>query len=390
MTSSLLNGVHDARRLHALRAVAFVSLASLVALVGACTPNETRESADAAAPLDSGATSACASNVPSVHEAVKSTLEQNPLDTLGYVPFAEDGCGLVYVSSAGQLTRLDFETGAREELEKGSRPSARDGVVAWEANDETGRGVVRVRVGRGAPITVPGTYKKAFEPRVGPDAVVFTFTNGDPGRDDADMDVALYTPSTGAVSVIAEGPGQQRFASVSRGQVAYTDFAEDPTGTFSLTEARSADVVVVDRATRVATRRAAEGKQAFPLLDDDGFLLYTDFGAIHPEPKFEGGYAFKLGKVDAPIALDRVVHAGSRVTSSIPWVQPSLGHGYVTWIESDHTLLRRSVALGETPREIGTAPNGFVGVVDGALATFVATRTPSSGPSEIFVEARKR
>ncbi len=387
MTSSLLHRVHDRRRLRARRALAFVSL---FALTSACTPSKSQAIPDASEPLDAGAISACTSRASTVHETLKSTLDQNPLDTLGYVPFAEDGCGLVYVSSSGKLTRLDFETGAREELEKGSRPSARDGVVAWEATDETGRGVVRVRIGRAAPITVPGTYKKAFEPRVGPDAVVFTFTNGDPGRDDADLDVALYTPSTGAVTVIAEGPGQQRFASVSRGHVAYTDFSEDPTGTFSLTEARNADVVVVDRATRVATRRAAEGKQAFPLLDDDGFVLYTDFGAIHPEPKFEGGYAFKLGKLDTPVSLDRVVHAGSRVTSSIPWVQPSLAHGYVTWIEADRTLLRRSVALAEAPREIGTSPTGFVGVVDGALAAFVASRTQSSGPTEIVVEAQKR
>jgi hypothetical protein len=390
MTTSPLPHVHPtrslpSRRLHAWNALA---LGALVGVLGACTPGKSQPSSEAGEPADAATTSACASKASSVHEALKSTVEQNPLDPLGYVPFAEDGCGLVYVSSSGRIVRIDFESGAREELEKGSRPSARDGVVAWEAVDETGRGVVRVRVGRGAPVTVPGTYKRAFEPRVGPDAVVFTFTNGDPGRDDADMDVALYTPSTGAVTVLAEGPGQQRFASVSRGHVAYTDFSEDPSGTFSLTEARNADVVVMDRATRVVTRRAAEGKQAFPLLDDDGFLLYTDFGAIHPEPKFQGGYAFKLGKVDAAVSLDRVVHAGSRVTSSIPWVQPSLAHGYVTWIEADRTLLRRSVSLGEAPREIGTSPTGFVGVLDGALAAFVATR--ASGPNEIFVEARGR
>ena len=338
---------------------------------------------------DASPSPVCAARAFEVREALPSTFSQNPLDPLGYMPFAEDGCGLVYVTKTGRLTRLAFDTGEREELEPSfaaSRPSARDGTLAWEAIDANGRGVVRVRVGAAPPITVPGTYSKAFEPRVGPDGVVFTFTNGNPTREDADMDVAVYTPSTGVVTVVAEGPGQQRFGAIARGHVAYTDFAEDPKGAFSLTETRIADVVVVDRATRAATRRAAPGKQAFPLLDDEGFLLYTDFGEIHPEPKFNA-YAFKLGKANDPVANDRVVHEGSKISSSIPWVQPSLAHGFVSWIESDQKLLRRATSLAEAPRTVATVQGGFIGVVDGNLAAFVAART--SGTGGIYVEARE-
>lgn len=323
-----------------------------------------------------------------MREALPSTLHRNPLDPLGYMPFAEDGCGLVYVAKTGRLTRLAFDTGQREEIDptfSAGRPSARDGIVAWEAIDGSGRGVVRVRVGTASPVTIPGTYTRAFEPRVGPDAVVFTFTNGDPVREDADLDVAVYTPSTGSVTIVAEGPGQQRFGAIARGHIAYTDFSEDPTGAFSPTETRVADVVVVDRATRAASRRTSPGKQAFPLVDDEGFLLYTDFGAIHPEPKFNG-YAFKLGKVEAPASQDRVVHEGSLISSTVPWVQPSLAHGFVSWIESDSRLLRRTTSLIEAPREVATSQDGFIGVVDGNLAAFVAARTLATGG--IYVEAR--
>lgn len=346
---------------------------------------------DATTPTDGGtAPTGCAARALAVREALPASAADNPLDPLGYMPFAEDGCGLVYVSGQDRrLYRLAFDTGERVELEslsRPTRPSARDGLVAWEAVDAAGRGVVRVRVGGGEPITIPGAYTRAFEPRVGVDAVVYTFTRDDPERDDADLDVAVFTPSTRTVAVVGGGPGQQRFGALGRGRVAYTDFAEDPTGVFSRTEPRAADVVVVDLATGERTVRSAPGKQAFPLIDDDGLLLYTDFGAVHPEPKF-GTYSIKVGRFNAPVASDRVVHERPTIGSATPWIQPALGQGFVSWVEDDARLFVRATSLESPPTLLSTRASGFVGVVHGGLAAYVAARSETSR-GQVFVESR--
>lgn len=347
-------------------------------------------SADASGATDAtDAPSACTARALVVREALPASANDNPLDPLGYVPFAEDGCGLLYVSAQDRrLYRLAFDTGERAQadtLARAARPSARDGLAAWEAVDESGRGVVRVRVGDAAPITVPGAYTRAFEPRVGVDAVVYTFTRDDPESETADLDVAVFTPSTRTVTVVGEGPGQQRFGAIAKGRVAFADFSEDPTGAFSSTAARAADVVVVDLATGARTARKAPGEQAFPQLSDDGVLLYTDFGEAPPEAK--GTYRVMLGRVDAPVAADRGVHERATIGSSAPWLQPSLREGFVAWIEDDTLLLRRGVALDAAPTVVATYPAGLVGVAQGGLAAYVAARSPSA-PSQVFVESR--
>jgi len=279
-----------------------------------------------------------------------------------------------------------LDTGVRTELDPtfpaAARPSARHGVVAWEATDRNGRGIVRVKVGDAEPVTVPGDFARAFEPRAGRDAVVFTFTNGNPSAEDADMDVAIFTPSTGKVTVVAEGPGQQRFGAIADGLVAYADFSEDPRGHFSLDRACDADVVVKDRATGAITRRVLPGKQAFPLLDDDGTLLYVDFGAVHPEPKFHA-LALKIGKArDTP--SDRRVHDAEKIGGATPWIQPSLRNGYVSWLEQDTRLYRRSSGLTEPQQLVARADVGFLGVASGSTAIFVASQRAGG----VFVEAR--
>jgi hypothetical protein len=245
---------------------------------------------------------------------------------------------------------------------------------------------VRVRVGDAAPVTVPGAYTRAFEPRVGVDAVVYTFTRDDPESEAPDLDVAVFTPSTRTVTVVGEGPGQQRFGAIAKGRVAFADFSEDPTGAFSTTAPRAADVVVVDLATGARTARLAPGAQVFPRLSDDGLLLYADLGEGLPEPKV-GTYRVMLGRVDAPIAADRAVHDRPSIASSTPWLQPSLHDGFVAWIEDGTQLLRRGVALDAAPTVVATHPAGLVGVAQGGLAAYVAARSPSA-PSQVFVESR--
>ncbi len=326
------------------------------------------------------ASAQCIEGATKVREPLDGSFADNPLDPVGYMPFAEDGCGIVQVSKGGKLQRVSFDTGEREDLEtsfsRASRPSARHGIVAWEAVDKNGRGIVRVKVGRAEPVTIPGSYAKAFEPRVGRDAVVFTLTYGNPDREDADTDVAVFTPSSGDVEIVASGPGQQRFGAIADDLVAYADFSEDPRGHFSLDDASSADIVVVTRSTKVTNRRVLPGKQAFPLLDDDGTLLYVDFGAVHPEPKFHA-LSLKVGKARGAADADRRVHATERIGGNIPWVQPSLRDGFVSWIEDDMQLFRRPVSLATPQVLVARADSGFVGVASGSLATFVASRARS-------------
>lgn len=374
---------------------------SFVAALGACggsvsaTPGSAEAGADdAALGADGGdggvLPSACTARALVVREALPASANANPLDPLGYLPFAEDGCGLLYVSGQDRrLTRVAFDTGEHTQvdtLSRAARPSARDGLAAWEAVDAAGRVVVRVRVGDGAPFTLPGAYTKAFEPRVGVDAVVYTFTRDDPESEAADLDVAVFTPSTRTVTVVGEGPGQQRFGALAKGRVAFADFAEDPSGAFSSTEVRAADVVVVDLASGARTVRNAAGEQVFPQLSDDGLLVYLDLGEAPPEPKL-GAYRVLLGRADDPSAADRVVHTPATLDAKTPWLQPSLRDGFVAWIEDDTTLLRRAVALDATPVVVATHSAGLVGVAQGGLAVYVAARSPTA-PSQVFVESR--
>ncbi len=362
---------------------------------GGVTSSVDAGSADASSPEagegpDARPTTPCSANALVVREALPASAGDNPIDPLGYLPFAEDGCGLVYVSGQDRrLYRVAFDTGERlalETLSRPTRPSARDGLVAWEAIDEGGRGVVRVRVNGAEPITIPGAYTRALEPRVGVDAVVYTFTRDDPESETADMDVAVYTPSTRTVTVVAEGPGQQRFGAVAKGRVAFTDFSEDPTGAFSRLVPRAADVVVVDLASGTRTTRRAPGKQAFPQLSDDGTLLYTDFGEVHPEPK-TSSYAIKLGRFDAPVGTDRTVHERATIGSATAWIQPALTGGFALWVEDDTRLLRRPATLDSPATLVATHPAGFVGASEGDLAAYVAARSQTA-PGQVFVESR--
>ncbi|APR85636.1 Hypothetical protein A7982_10985 [Minicystis rosea] len=279
--------------------------------------------------------------------------------TLGYPPYAVDGCSLAYVTTSGALRLRDLAGGGEKVLaeapEAPRRPAIAGDLVAWEAEVD-GKVVVRVRDAKGT-VTIAGDFDHAGEPRVAADAVVFTgFREAD---DDGDTDVFLFTPSTGAVTVVASGPAQQRFADVSTTHVAWTDFAEDPDGTFGADSIDVADVVVLDRGTNTATTRKLEGKQAFPMLGAAGKIAYLDWGLVHPEPKFSA-YGIRLGPLGGDGSDDADV---ANLTTQILYVRPVTRGDRIAWVTTDgagSSLQERRVDLESPEETVNVFPSGDV------------------------------
>jgi hypothetical protein len=267
--------------------------------------------------------------------SVASLSGNNPLDPLGYPPYALDGCTLVYASSSGDLRLRNLSTGDESPLAPASdqprRPAIAGGLVAWEAV-VGGKSMVRAWAG-GQTTTIAGPFDHAGEPRVTSDAVVFTawLTPDDAGDD---TDVYLYLPASAQLVPVATGWGQQRFADVSASRVAVSDFSEDPTGAFSDTTHRNADVVVFDRSTLAKTVRHLAGKQAFPMLGSGDRLAYLDWGFVTPEPKFSA-YVIRSGTVAADPTTDGNVEGSGQVTVMVntPWTRPSVHGNSVEWID---------------------------------------------------------
>ena len=256
-------------------------------------------------------------------------------DPLGYPPYAIDGCTLVYIAPAaggGALHRRDLATGVDTLLEVAAkhprRPALAGSVIAWERDGEAD-GSSGVSVQLTEPETRTRLFEQAGEPRAAGDAVVFTkFLGAGPG---GDTDVFLYDVASDTTSPIASGPGQQRFADVSTTHVALTDFSEDPQGAFNESGSIS-DVIIVDRKSGQATPRKAPGKQAFPLLGSDGLVVYLEWGAVHPEPKF-GEFWLKAGNIAAPVTADFNVKQDGPVSTNPAYVRPSLHGVHVDFID---------------------------------------------------------
>lgn len=256
-------------------------------------------------------------------------------DPLGYPPYALDGCTLVYVAPAdggGALHVRNLASGDDRELEpaasKPRRPTLSGDVLAWEIGDDT-TSQVRVRY-QGNTKTLSGNFVHAGEPRATDDAVVFTGFLGPNAIDDTD--VYLYDVHADTLSAVAAGPGQQRFADVSPTHVAVTDFSEDARGYFDPFDS-VADVLVIDRQSGAATPRKRPGKQAFPLLGSDGALIYLDWGAVHPEPKFSE-FGLRAGVLDGPLDADYDVKPNAAIHTDPAYVRPSLHGQHVDFVDT--------------------------------------------------------
>lgn len=311
------------------------ALAALAAC-GEGAPETTSTSTSTASPTPScGAASAAGIDV------AASDPYGGPPFALGYPPYAIEGCSLAYVTPKGELRLRDLTTGEERALEgaaaKPRRPAIAGDLLAWEVT-EGGRDAIRVR--DGATIaTIQGAFEHAREPRVAKGAVVFSAWRGPSDADDTD--VMLYEPASGAVTLIAGGPGQQRFADVSDTHVAWTDFA----GAFGGAD-DTADIVVLDRAGGVEVRRSREGKQAFPALGAEGKIAYLDWGLVHPEPKFSE-YEIRVGALSGDGGGDALA---AHVVTQVPYLRPAARGDHIFWLsappaDGGMALMRRSVDL---------------------------------------------
>ena len=299
----------------------------------------------------------------------------NPLDPLGYPPYAIDGCTLVYVaatsaSGAGALMLRDLGTGAETMLDPASasprRPSISGDMIAWETKD----GVVG-RKG-GTTYRLAGFAYPAGEPRATDDAIVFTAFLQPHG----DSDVYLWIPGDArAPQAIATGPGEQRFADVSATLVAVSDFSEDPTGAFDDARLSLADIVVYDRATLTKTIRHVDGKQAFPMLSRSGQLGYLDWATVHPEPKLSQ-WALRVGNALSPPAGDANAKGTGTVLTNTPYVRPSVRGAFLEWVDESagtSALFRRPIDLS-APATTALSGVALLGPVAGESVTVVGTQ----------------
>ena len=224
---------------------------------------------------------------------IATTMGANPLDPLGYPPYAADACQLAYVAADGSLVLRDLTAGGdvtiADASEKPRRPSVAGGIVAWEATIAS-KDVVRWRDRAGNASTIDGTFARAGEPRAASDAIAFTaWMTADP---QGDTDVLLFSIEGKTLATIGTGSAQQRFADIDATRIAFTDFSEGgPTGAFEpdlMSDAgySPSDVVVYDRGTKSLTVRPHSGKQAFPLLVAGGLVAYLDWDRVRPLPKF--------------------------------------------------------------------------------------------------------
>jgi hypothetical protein len=229
-----------------------------------------------------------------------------------------------------------------DESETPRRPTLRGDILAWEAT-LAGKSVVRIKVGAKPVITMKGVFQHAGEPRAGEAGVAFTawMTTDELG----DTDVYLYDRATGATVPIATGPAQQRWADVSATHVAYSDFVEDPDGTFGNDSKDVCDIGLVELATMKKTTYAKPGKQAYPMLGSSGYAVFLEWPADHPEPKNvfyslrSWGFA---GATQPDVELSQVIHNDSF------YARPATRDGVVTWVASapQDTLFRVAVEGG--------------------------------------------
>jgi hypothetical protein len=295
-------------------------------------------------------------------------------DPLGYPPYALDGCNLVYVAAeqgGGVLRLRDLASGADTVLDEAAsrprRPAVSGSLIAWEVGDDAAS-QVRVHY-QGVTRTLSGDFDHAGEPRVCADAVVFTAFLGE--APSSDSDVYLYDVAGDELLPIAPGPGQQRFADVSVTHVALTDFSEDPVGHFDETLSIS-DVVVIHRESGEVVERKAPGKQAFPLLASNGMVVYLDWGAVHPEPKFSQ-FSLRAGRPGEPVELDLDLK-GDVLRTDPAYVRPSLHGTDVDFIDTAATVVGLyRVSLTELTEPEATVVPGAAAQLLGPVATAALT-----------------
>jgi hypothetical protein len=299
---------------------------------------------DAVTPDDDAAT--LAPSEPAVCPRMPDDIAVWVGDPAGYPSYALAGCQLLYVAADGGLHLRDLrqtvDTLIASPNDMPLRPSfagsAADPtrVLVWESGVQR---AVQLRVA-GERHSLRGDYEHTTQPRATSGAVVFSGFRA--AASTSDSDIVLYTIETASFSVVGGGPGQQLFADVSATQVAYSDFSEDPDGRFDDNGNDLADVVIVERASLAARHLTAAGKQAFPLLTEDGGLVYLDWALSHPEPKLS---AYQIVAWDAQ---SQSAHMLADVATQPPFIRPSTFGNTVEWLERPYNSAARLLRVQRT------------------------------------------
>jgi hypothetical protein len=298
-------------------------------------------------------------------------------DAAGYPPYAASACALVYVSSDGALRLRELDTGHEiviaEASERPARPSlagARAQLIAWESGAEQ---LVRVRYS-GVTMSVRGEFARGGQARVTDDAVVFSAWLG--AETTSDADIWLYQPASEQLTRIAGGPGQQLFPDVSATHVAFSDFSEDPDQRFDDDGRDLANVVLVERGSGAMRTLDRPGKQAFPLLADEGHVVYLQWALSHPEPKLSA-YAI----MDWDSLADRQANLID-IETMPPYVRPSVYGRTIEWVErpfsAPERLMRIQARAGAQPTEAFSLLGvQLYATASGPNAPLLATREPA-------------
>lgn len=314
-----------------------------------------------------------------------------PVDLHGWPPYAVSGCRALYVRGDGALVLADGTSGTEEVVAPASdqprRPALSGSTYAWEV---VSGGVARVRARQqtGAVVEAAGAFHHAREPRVADGVLVFTAFAG--ADDLSDSDVYSLDLATSAVTLIAGGPGQQRWPDVSVTHVAWSDFSEDPDGRLDGNDTDVCDVVVASRAALGApSRLSREGKQAFPQLDGAS-VVFLDWPAVHPEPKLQH-FGLRVWQHAAPAPqLDQLVADVSHdAAAGETHVRPAVLDGVVAWVGRDSTGASR-VFTSSTSTPSPSAVSGFssAAFAPTLTATHVLAATGSSSAPTLSVVAR--
>jgi hypothetical protein len=298
-------------------------------------------------------------------------------DELGYPTYAMHGCRLAYVDATSHdLVLRDLTNGSETVLEKSvnapKRPVMAADVVAWEVtikNPDYSSQLIRVLYnGSVAFVDGPASYANFGEPAAANGTVVFTAFKT--STFDTDTDVFAFDLATKKLTPVVVGPAQQRFAAVSDGIVAVTDFGEDPKGYFS-GNGDLADIGVYDRSSAKYAVRKHPGKDAFPAIVSGDVLAYLHWGDVHPEPKLEA-YSVYSAHVGADPATDVDV---ADVANAIRYLRPSASAGRLEWVTTDvntESILWRSDLVGAPTIALDVKNQTMLASVSFSTGTLVA------------------
>lgn len=277
----------------------------------------------------------------------------------------------------GQIAGPAPASDARREISFGPLTNAY--LVSWVEGPPNDSRVMVAVPGVVAPKAISGPFHHAGEARVsagvskdGGPAGVVAFTGWLTADPKGDTDVFAYDPLTDTLTILADGPGQQRWPGTSNSEIAITDFHEDPDGRFDDDGADRADILVINRIAN--TRRAfpRPGLQAHARTC--GHALYRDWNAASAstyELRASDTYGSDPDVVVDAVPKSNLMDLQDCDQDHYEWIAPNANDVAQLWTKPTHG--------GQPKTVLATGPFSGPPVVVhdvGATAVFVARGAP--------------